>query len=55
MHGLNGGDAFFNRMGATVIERTFCGEAAATAWLMTHDPSGGTDPESFKHSKYIVI
>ena len=26
VHGLNGGDAFFNRMGATVCERTFCGE-----------------------------
>src|SRR5680860_911668 len=24
VHGLNGGDAFFNRMGATVCERTFC-------------------------------
>lgn len=55
VHGLNGGDAFFNRMGATVMERTFCGEGAATAWLMTYGPSGGMDPESFKHSKYIVI
>ncbi|NBU12719.1 MAG: molybdopterin oxidoreductase family protein, partial [Betaproteobacteria bacterium] len=25
VHGLNGGDAFFNRLGATVCERTFCG------------------------------
>lgn len=55
VHGLNGGDAFFNRMGATVTERTFCGEGSATAWLMTNGPSGGMDPESFKHSKYIVI
>ncbi len=55
VHGLNGGDAFFNRMGATVMERTFCGEGSATAWLMTYGPSGGMDPESFKHSKYIVI
>lgn len=55
VHGLNGGDAFFNRLGATVTERTFCGEGAATAWLMTYGPSGGMDPESFKHSKYIVI
>jgi anaerobic selenocysteine-containing dehydrogenase len=30
VHGLNGGDAFFNRMGATVTERTFCGEGSCT-------------------------
>ena len=55
VHGLNGGDAFFNRLGATVCERTFCGEGSATAWVLTHGPSGGMDPESFVHSKYIVI
>ncbi len=55
VHGLNGGDSFFNRMGATVTERTFCGEGSATAWLMTFGPSGGMDPESFKHSRYIII
>src|SRR5690606_7028101 len=55
VHGLNGGDAFFNRLGATVCERTFCGEGSATAWVLTHGPSSGVDPESFIHSKYIVI
>jgi len=55
VHGLNGGDAFFARLGASVMERTFCGEGSATAWLMTHGPSGGMDPESFKHSRYIVL
>ncbi len=55
VHGLNGGDAFFNRMGATVTERTFCGEGSATAWLMTYGASGGLDPESFRHSDYIII
>jgi anaerobic selenocysteine-containing dehydrogenase len=55
LHGLNGGDAFFNRMGATVTERTFCGEGSCTAWLMTVGPTAGVDPESFIHSKYIVI
>jgi anaerobic selenocysteine-containing dehydrogenase len=55
VHGLNGGDAFFNRLGATVMERTFCGEGSATAWLMTHGPSGGLDPESFVHAKFIII
>lgn len=55
VHGLNGGDAFFARLGASVMERTFCGEGSATAWLMTHGPSGGLDPESFRHARYIVI
>jgi len=55
VHGLNGGDAFFNRMGATVTERTFCGEGSCTAWLLTVGPTAGVDPESFAHSKYIVI
>lgn len=55
VHGLNGGDAFFNRMGATVCERTYCGEGSCTAWLTTVGPTAGVDPESFIHSKYIVI
>ncbi len=55
VHGLNGGDAFFNRMGATVCERTFCGEGSCTAWLLTVGPTAGVDPESYVHSKYIVI
>ena len=41
VHGLNGGDAFFARMGATVMERTFCGEGSCTAWLMTVGPTAG--------------
>ena len=55
VHGLNGGDAFFNRLGATVCERTFCGKGSCTAWLLTVDPTGSVDPESFIQSKYIVI
>ncbi len=55
VHGLNGGDAFFNRLGATVTERTFCGEGSSTAWLLTVGPTAGVDPESFIHSKHIII
>ena len=55
VHGLNGGDAFFNKLGATICERTFCGEGSCTAWLLTVGPTGGVDPESFIHSKYIII
>ena len=42
-------------MGATVTERTFCGEGSCTAWLSTVGPTAGVDPESYIHSKYIVI
>ena len=55
VHGINGGDAFFNRLGASVMERTMCGSGVATAWLMTNGPSGGMDPESFAHSKLILV
>ena len=55
VHGLNGGDSFFARLGATVTERTFCGEGSATAWLLTVGPTAGVDPESFIHSKYIIV
>jgi anaerobic selenocysteine-containing dehydrogenase len=55
VHGMNGGDAFFNRLGATVTERTYCGEGSATAWLLTLGPTAGVCPESFIHSKYIII
>lgn len=55
VQGLNAGDAFFNRLGATVCERTFCASGSSTAWLLTVGPSGGMCPESFAWSKYIVI
>ena len=41
VHGLNGADAFFNKMGATVCERTFCGEGSCTAYLTTVGPTAG--------------
>lgn len=55
VHGLNGADAFFNKLGATVCERTFCGEGSCTAWLLTVGPTAGVDPESFTHAKFIII
>ena len=55
VHGLNGADAFFNKMGATVCERTFCGEGSCTAYLTTVGPTAGLDVESYIHSKYIVL
>ena len=46
VHGLNGADAFFNKLGATVCERTFCGEGSCTAWLSTVGPTAGLDPKA---------
>ena len=55
LNGLNAGDAFFNRLGATVSERTFCDSAAVSAFFMTCGPTAAVDPESFVHSRYIVL
>jgi anaerobic selenocysteine-containing dehydrogenase len=54
VQGLTAGDAFFNKLGSTVNEETFCASGSSTAWLLTVGPTG-VDPESFVHSKYIVI
>ncbi|MDK1386498.1 molybdopterin-dependent oxidoreductase [Sinorhizobium sp. 8-89] len=55
VQGLNVGDAFFNRMGATVCERTYCASGSLTAWFLTVGPTNGLDPESFAQSGYIII
>lgn len=49
------GDAFFNRLGATISERTFCASCSSTAYLATCGPTHGTDPDTFAHSKYIIL
>ncbi len=55
VQGINSGDPFFNRLGTTVNEKTFCASGSSTAWLLTVGPTGAVDPESFVHAKYIVI
>ena len=55
IQGLTVGDAFFNKLGASVAEKTFCGSGSSTAWLLTVGPTNGTDPLSFAQSKLIVI
>ncbi|MFD1702547.1 molybdopterin-dependent oxidoreductase [Methylopila henanensis] len=55
INGLNVGDPLFNKLGATVCERTFCDSASCTAYMMTIGHTPGVDPESFVHSKYIVL
>lgn len=55
LNGLFTGDAFFNHLGSSITERTFCGSGAATGYFMTLGDSSGMDPESFVHAKYIII
>jgi len=55
VNGLAVGDPFFHRLGATVSERTFCASGASTGYLMTVGPTIGIDPESFVHSRFVLI
>ncbi|MFN0317534.1 MAG: molybdopterin-dependent oxidoreductase [Burkholderiales bacterium] len=55
LNGLNAGDPFFNKLGATISERTFCDSGASTGYMMTVGPTPGVDPEAFVHSRYIIL
>jgi anaerobic selenocysteine-containing dehydrogenase len=55
LNGLTCGDAFFNRLGSSVAEKTYCESGSSTAWIMTVGPTGGLDVESLAHAKYIIV
>ena len=55
LNGIAAGDAFFNRLGASVSERTLCNSGTRTAYFLTFGGTPGTDPEHFIHSKYIIL
>lgn len=55
LNGLHCGDVFFNRLGASVGERTFCNAGATLAYNMTLGNTPGIDPESFAFAKVIVV
>ncbi|MSP68212.1 MAG: molybdopterin oxidoreductase family protein [Alphaproteobacteria bacterium] len=55
VHGIHCGDPFFNRLGATVAERTFCNSGANAGYVMTLGPTPGVDPEAFVHARFIVL
>ncbi len=46
---------FFNRLGASRLDRTICSSAGGTAMRYTLGAKMGTDTEQFEHSKLILI
>ncbi len=46
---------FFNRIGASLLDRTICAMAGATGYKYTVGGSIGTDLEQFQNAKLIVI
>ncbi len=55
LNGLNVGDPFFAKLGATVTERTYCDSGSCTAYAMTIGDTAGVDPESLVNSKFILV
>lgn len=46
---------FFNRLGASELDRTICSVAGGEAIVHTLGAKTGTDPETYVHSKLIVV
>ncbi|SHF72335.1 Anaerobic selenocysteine-containing dehydrogenase [Kaistia soli DSM 19436] len=55
LNGLTSGDPFFNRLGSSIAEKTFCGPGREVGTHLTYGPTTGVDPESLIHSKYIIL
>ncbi len=55
LNGLNVGDPFFAKLGATISERTYCDSGSCTAYAMTIGDTAGVDPESLVHSRFILV
>ncbi len=54
---LNGGSMdrrFFHRLGASQLDRTICSAAGEAGMLSLLGAKMGTEPEQFRHSKYII-
>lgn len=54
---LNGGSMdmrFFHRMGASQLHRSICSETGGAAMISIYGRKIGTEPEQFRHSKYII-
>ena len=54
---LNGGSMdrrFFHRMGASQLHRSICSQAGGDALISLYGKKVGTEPEQFRHAKYII-
>ena len=54
---LNGGSMdrrFFHRLGASQLDRTICSAAGEAGLKSVYGVKLGTEPEQFRHSKYII-
>ena len=54
---LNGGSMdmrFFHRFGASQLHRSICSETGGAAMISIYGRKLGTEPEQFRHSKYII-
>src|SRR3984957_8263612 len=45
---------FFHRLGASQLHRNICAEAGAAGVKSVYGANIGTEPEQFRHSKYII-
>jgi anaerobic selenocysteine-containing dehydrogenase len=45
---------FFHRLGASQLDRTICATTGADALLSVYGTKLGTDPEHFRHARYII-
>src|SRR5260370_4179285 len=45
---------FFHRLGASQLDRTICATAGGDALISVTGRKLGTEPEQFRHSKYII-
>lgn len=54
---LNGGSMdmrFFHRLGASQLHRSICSQAGGDAIISIYGRKIGTEPEQFRHAKYII-
>ncbi len=45
---------FFHRLGASRLDRTICATAGGDALVSVYGKKLGTDPEDFRHARYII-
>ncbi len=54
LNGASMDHRFFHRLGASQLDRTICSAAGEAGLLSVYGVKMGTEPEQFRHSKYII-